>query len=391
MLISVRYQGSMRQTSQAFRMEANGHAPSDRGRGAADQDAAVDLLQEWLGLSGVQRRALEVLMGVAGDVSQLIDKNIGDVSCRFRSLADTSREQTKVVHGLASSAQTVHFEGEALPLADVIESMRGTISEFVEKIVFLSSRGINLVYQLDDVLSDLKIVQGSIGAIDKINRQTNLLALNAKIEAARAGESGRGFSVVADEVRELASSVERLSTDLKKQLTTISEGLRASHGILQEIASIDMSEQNLLANARITAMIGALLEQSNEFAAALDRSAVASDRIADDIAAAIAGMQFQDRALQQLDCIKTAMNVAASSLARLDSDTAARMPPRLTPSEARAREIADALIQQCKLGEIRQRLLRQFGRESQADAEAAADAASPSRPSQGDDDGIELF
>jgi methyl-accepting chemotaxis protein len=384
----------MGQSLHALTREANGHAQDAPGRETARRnDAMAMLLQEWLGLSDAQRLSLDVLMEVIGDVSHLIDANIGDVSRRFQSLAATSREQTRVVHALADSVQTVQFEGQALPLSDVVESMRGTVSEFVEKIVFLSSRGVNLVYRLDDVLSDLKAVQGSIGAIDTINRQTNLLALNAKIEAARAGEAGRGFSVVADEVRELASSVDRLSTNLKKHLSTISGGLRASHDILQEIASLDMSEQNLLANARITAMIGALLDQSSQFAAALDRSADASDKIADDIAAAVVGMQFQDRALQQLDCIKTAMQVVGAAFGELDRDTVRRAPLPLIPDKDRGDAVAGELIDQCKLGDIRQRLLRQFGREAEADAEAeaAGKAASAARSAQAAGDDIELF
>lgn len=354
----------------------------------SDQQAAIDLLEQWLGLSSAQRRSLEVLMGVVGGVSGLLEENIGGVSRRFQSLAATSREQTQTVHSLASAIQTLEFEGEQVPLATVIESMRGTISEFVEKIVFLSSRGVNLVYQLDDVLKDLKTVQGSIVAIDKINRQTNLLALNAKIEAARAGEAGKGFAVVADEVRELASSVDRLSTNLKSQLTNISTGLKASQSILQEIAGLDMSEQNLLANARISQMIQALLEQNKGFASALDRSATAADKIADDIAAAVVGMQFQDRAMQQLEAIKSALQAGVASLATLDGETARGLAVPLNPSQDRATALGNRLIAECKLGEIRNKLLRQFGRGAEADA---AEAAEREKAQAATNEDIELF
>ena len=354
---------------------------------AADQKAAVDLLQAWLGLSSGQRHALDVLVGVTQDVSKLLEENVGGVSRRFQSLAATSREQTKTVHNLANAVQSLEFEGEQVPLATVIESMRGSISEFVEKIVFLSSRGVSLVYQLDDVLKDLKTVQGSISAIEKINRQTNLLALNAKIEAARAGEAGRGFSVVADEVRELASAVDRLSNNLRSQLTNILNGLTASHGTLQEIASLDMSEQNLLANARITLMITALLDQNNEFAAALDRSAHAADQIADDIAAAVVGMQFQDRAMQQLEAIRTSMQVALSALASLDRETTRRLSAPLLPDETQSDALIEQLVAQCKLGDIRKRLLREFGREPEPDK--AGNGAPVGRTDE--DLGIELF
>lgn len=331
-------------------------------RGESEGKAALGLLSQWLGLSETQKGALEVLTGVLHDLSGLIDHNVGDVSRRFQSLESTSREQTAAVQQLADAVQTVELgNGEAVALASVVEGLRGTVSEFVEKIVYLSSRGVTLVYKLDDVLGDLNGVRGSIASIEKINRQTNLLALNAKIEAARAGSAGRGFAVVADEVRELASSVDKLSGSLKGQLATISAGIHDCYGILQEIAGTDTSEQNLVANTRITTMINALLTQNMQFAAALDRSAGAANSIADDIAAAVVGMQFQDRALQLIKNVSGTLDIAIAGLGTLSGDTVAHIPLQASYDQADA--MADRMLDGCKLADVRQRLARQFDRE----------------------------
>jgi methyl-accepting chemotaxis protein len=362
-------------------------APALRQEEDGDRKVALDLLAQWLGLSEAQKSALEVLTGVLHDLSGLVDHNVGDVSRRFQCLASTSREQTKALQQLAGLAHTVELAGgEVVPLSAVVNGLSGTISEFVEKIVFHSSRGVTLVYKLDDVLGDLKSVHGSIVSIDRINRQTNLLALNAKIEAARAGEAGRGFAVVADEVRELASTVDKLSSSLKGQLGKISTGISDCYGILQEIAATDTSEQNLVANTRVTTMMNALLEQNMQFAVALDRSAAAADGIAGDIAAAVIGMQFQDRAMQLIENVSGTLDVAISGLGALASDTAARVPVQASKESADA--MADRMLNQCKLADIRQRLARQFARHGDPHRQPLAPAA---RPQDSDDSGIKVF
>lgn len=363
----------------------NGPSSPDAGRA---RQLAIDLLESWLGLSGAQKSALEVLMGVLGDVSGLIETNVGDLSKRFHALADTSREQTQSVQKLASSIKAVDMYGEPISLESVIESLKNTVSELVEKIVLLSSRGVSLVYKLDDVLVDLKAVQSSIGAIDRINRQTNLLALNAKIEAARSGEAGRGFAVVANEVRELASSVDRLSGSLKSQLGAISQGISECYVMLQEVASLDMSEQNLIANERISTMAQTLLRQNAELSKALDANAAASQMISDNISAAVMGMQFQDRAVQMLETASIIIKDVVDNIDGLQRKSSADLP--LAPDTAAADAMIDGMLADCKLGDIKRQLALRTGRAApQRAAEPQKQAAA--NPSADDDDGIELF
>ena len=225
-----------------------------------------------------------------------------------------------------SSVQSIEIHGEAVPLSELARSIADVVSTLVEKIIHLSSRSVAMVYALDDIQHEIKSMQASIAQIDKINKQTNLLSLNAKIEAARAGTAGRGFAVVATEVGELARSVNTLSDTVKRQMSSVSEGLRRGDGLLREISTIDMSEENLKAQDRIKFMIERLLSQNTTIAEALRKTATTSQQMERAVSGAIIDMQFQDRVMQHLQNVNGALAVmsrtggllAAKSLAEFE-------------------------------------------------------------------------
>ncbi|CTQ52052.1 Methyl-accepting chemotaxis protein 4 [Roseibium album] len=277
-------------------------------------DLAVFLLREWMNLSVDQRTAFKGVIEEIDQACDLIDTNIEGVISSFQNISGRSREQADQIQNLAALSQEIEIDGEKRNVADLAISLKDILAELIEKIVQLSSRGMSMVYKLNDINDELVHVDSSIGQIERINSQTNLLALNAKIEAARAGDAGRGFAVVANEVRDLAKTVDTLSSDLKGQINSISTGLRGAYQLVEEIATMDLSEQNLEINAGFSKMVDRLIEQNEQVADVLHHSANSSKEISQDISMAVVSMQFHDRTKQIFQNVNLALGVFSGAL-----------------------------------------------------------------------------
>ncbi len=326
----------------------------DAARQRPTQSEVEEFLRRWLGFSAAQSRTLNALVEEIESTSDDMEANVLEVSNRLETIVATTRDQTETVHELVASIQRIKVDGDFVHLPALASDLGDTLSLLIQKITDLSSRGIGMSYALDGVLSELKSVEGSLAGIDKINKRTSLLALNAKIEAARAGEAGRGFSVVADEVRELAMAVNQLAVAIKRQIAAIGDGLRNTHGLLREVATVDMSDEHLSACARIKSVMRCLVEQNAHYAGVLRHTAAATEKIAGDVSAAIVSMQFQDRAKQHLQNVCRAAAAVACAMDGL----AAQSPvaPSAAGKSGESRDWAEGLIAQCTLYEMRRRM-----------------------------------
>ena len=182
------------------------------------------------------------------------------------------------------------------PINPFKEAFRlGLVVTFPEPLMLgISKKALYMVYSMEDAISNLHEIEKFSNQIQKITRQSNLLALNALIEASRAGELGRGFGVVANEVKILSTQVATLSEDMRVRTGTIIKSVTNGFDVLKEVSTTDMNA-NIMAKDTLETMLMGLIHQNDATKKVMEGSAATSRDIYQAIQGLIVELQFQDR------------------------------------------------------------------------------------------------
>lgn len=260
----------------------------------------------------IQQQASTELMCLVEDLASLIEqqsvelqqslaqiKNVVQDATRtlggsFNELTEKSQHQGALVHALVN-LQAAENEGmqEDFNIQVFVAETHTLLQQFIELTVNTSQNSMKMVHAIDDISKQMDEVFALLKDVSDIANQTNLLALNAAIEAARAGEAGRGFAVVADEVRNLSQHSNRFSEQIGLVVQNTKTDINAAKAVVSEMASKDMNS-TITSERRVQDMLKSVELYNQEIEMELNRISTVSDDIDLAVSNAVRSLQFDD-------------------------------------------------------------------------------------------------
>lgn len=267
-------------------------------------------------------RTADCIMDVVSSVDdtyenmEIVDNSISE---QMTNVTGTVRSVNNIITGISELNRMVAIQSEGGDQAIVvieallrnIQDVYNAVSQLVTsfgKLEESAEHGVevqkNVTLRINEIFAESQMLQEANRVISSIASQTNLLAMNAAIEAAHAGEAGEGFSVVADEIRKLSENASKqsrtigiqlktildsmagiteLSEDLRSAFGIVSDGIKNTNVMVQEISSA-MQEQASGSN-QMRSVIGAVMEATMKTKTTSEAMAMENATIQQEIAA----------------------------------------------------------------------------------------------------------
>ena len=201
------------------------------------------------------------------------------IAAAVEELSTTVKEVASNTQGTADSARVA--DNQAQDGLEVVQRSYLSIEELSKEIDSLAQR-INSLHESSGNITKV------VDVIKSVAEQTNLLALNAAIEAARAGEQGRGFAVVADEVRTLAKRTQESTAEIESFIGSLQSDVNSAHRVIEDSqqkaeVAVENSKNVEHTLQEITASISHIFSMTEQIATAIEEQSVVTQDVAQNI------------------------------------------------------------------------------------------------------------
>ncbi|MFZ5593946.1 MAG: methyl-accepting chemotaxis protein [Pseudomonadota bacterium] len=297
----------------------NSYGTDELGRVAKSFNHMADKFKNAIGEVSGSTSQLAAAAEELATVTEQTNQGINQQQLETGQVATAMNEMTTTVHDVARNAEQA--ANAAHQADEAARSGRQIVMQSIDAIDALARE----VEHTAQVIQKLETESGSIGTvvdvIKSIAEQTNLLALNAAIEAARAGEQGRGFAVVADEVRTLASRTQQSTQEIQQMIQRLQHGASEAvqvmiQGRSQAQASVQQAAKAGESLEAITRAVSNITDMNTQIASAAEEQSAVAEEINRNI---LTISQIGDQSAAGAQQIATASEELARLAAQLQS------------------------------------------------------------------------